>query len=335
MLNFLWPWVIWLLPLPLLAYLLIPRAKRQEPALFVPFYQDVVSFGPQQQLASGTSIGKGLLLLLIWCLLVAGVSRPQWIGEPVALPTVGRDLLLAVDISGSMAREDMVVNRKQVTRLDLVKQVVNEFVDRRIGDRVGLLLFGTEAYMQSPMTFDRQTVKTLLDEARIGFAGDKTSIGDAIGLAVKRLKERADDNRVLILLTDGSNTAGSLEPLAASELAVQTGVRIHTIGVGAEEMIVRSFFGSQRVNPSADLDEDTLQKIAALTGGRYFRARNPAELEKIYQLIDELEPIQQESEIFRPVKNLFHLPLACALLLSFVLGLWQSFNFLPEKRAEG
>lgn len=335
MLDFLWPWAFWLLPLPLLAYLLIPRATRQEPALFVPFYKDIISFGPQQRLASGASIGKGLFLLLIWCLLVAAVSRPQWIGEPVALPTVGHDLLLAVDISGSMGQKDMVVNRKQVTRLDLVKKVVNEFIDRRIGDRVGLLLFGTEAYMQSPMTFDRQTVKTLLDEARIGFAGEKTSIGDAIGLAVKRLKERADDNRVLILLTDGSNTAGSLEPLNATELAVQTGVRIHTIGVGAEEMVVRSFFGSQRVNPSADLDEDTLQKIAELTGGKYFRARNPAELENIYQLIDELEPIQQESEIFRPVKTLFHLPLACALLLSFLLGILQALPFLSAKRAEG
>jgi Ca-activated chloride channel family protein len=254
------------------------------------------------------------------------------VGEPIALPTVGRDLMLAVDISGSMETEDMFIGREQVTRLALVKQVVNEFIERRVGDRIGLLLFGTEAYIQTPMTFDRQTVKTLLNEAQIGFAGEKTSIGDAIGLAVKRLKEQSDEHRILILLTDGSNTAGSVEPLTATELATQTGVKIYTIGVGADEMMVRSIFGSRRVNPAADLDEDTLQKIAAATGGQYFRARNTAELEEIYQLIDKLEPVQQESEIFRPVKTLFYLPLAAALLLSFLLGLFMTINLRPEKK---
>lgn len=331
MLTFLWPWAFWLLPLPLLTFILISKARKQEAALFVPFYNDVLAFDQQNQHSSGSSIAKGLFLLLIWSLLIGAVSRPQWVGEPIALPTVGRDLMLAVDISGSMKAEDMFIGREQVTRLVLVKKVVSEFVDRRIGDRVGLLLFGTEAYIQVPMTFDRQTVKTLLEEAQIGFAGEKTSIGDAIGLAVKRLKDRADDNRILILLTDGSNTAGSVEPLTAAGLAAQTGVRIHTIGVGADEMMVRSFFGTQRVNPAADLDEETLRKIAALTGGKYFRARSTDELEEIYQLIDELEPVQQESEIFRPVKALFYLPLAGALLLSFLLGLFLAINFLPKK----
>lgn len=332
MLTFLWLWAFWLIPLPLLVYMVIPKAKKQEAALFVPFYEDVITFEQQKELSSGSSIVKGLLLLLIWCLLVVSVSRPQWVGDPVALPTVGRDLMLAVDISGSMKAEDMVVDRKQVTRLVLVKKVVNEFVERRIGDRVGLLLFGTEAYIQAPMTFDRQTVKTLLNETQIGFAGEKTSIGDAIGLAVKRLKERPDDNRILILLTDGSNTAGSVEPLQATELAAQTGVKIYTIGVGADEMMVRNFLFTQRINPSADLDEDTLQKIADLTGGKYFRARNPEELEKIYLLIDELEPIQQESEIFRPIKTLFHLPLAVALVLSFLFSLFMTVSLRPGKR---
>ncbi len=333
MLTFLWPWAFWLLPLPLLTFMLIPRIRKQEAALFVPFYNDVLSFDQQNELSSGASIGKGLLLLLIWILLVGSVSRPQWVGEPVALPTVGRDLMLAVDISGSMQAEDMFIGREQVTRLVLVKKVVSEFIERRIGDRVGLLLFGTEAYIQAPMTFDRQTVTTLLVEAQIGFAGEKTSIGDAIGLAVKRLKERSDDNRILILLTDGSNTAGSVEPSTAAELAAKTGVRIYTIGVGADEMMVRGFFGgTRRVNPAADLDEETLRKIADLTGGKYFRARNTDELEEIYQLIDELEPVQQESEIFRPVKTLFYLPLAGALLLSFLFGLFVTVKLRPEKR---
>jgi Ca-activated chloride channel family protein len=332
MLNFLWPWAFWLLPLPVLAYLILPKAGKEEAALFVPFYEDVLAFGRQHERTSGANLARGLLLLLIWSLLVGAVSRPQWVGEPVALPTVGRDLLLAVDISGSMAQTDMISDRQPVARLDLVKKVVNEFIERRVGDRLGLLLFGTEAYIQAPLTFDRQTVKILLDEARIGFAGGNTSIGDAIGLSVKLLKERPANSRVLILLTDGSNTAGSVEPLTAAELAAQIGVKIHTIGVGADEMVVRGFFGTQRVNPAADLDEDTLRKIAGQTGGRYFRARNPEELAQIYQIIDQLEPVEQESEIFRPVKTLFYLPLAGALVLSLLLGLFMTYNFLPGKK---
>ncbi|MDT8334693.1 MAG: VWA domain-containing protein [Desulfurivibrionaceae bacterium] len=320
MLNFIWPWAFWLLPLPLLAHLLLPKSAKRDAALFVPFYRDVLSFEPGAGRPGRRKIGRWLLLLLIWTLLVTATAGPQWHGEPLPLPTVGRDLMLAVDISGSMAEEDMVLGGDRVTRLALVKKVVNDFIERRVGDRVGLLLFGSEPYIQAPLTFDRRTVGTLLDEAEIGFAGKKTSIGDAIGLAVKRLRDRPADKRVLILLTDGSNTAGAVEPLTAADLAAKTGVRIHTIGVGADEMVVRGFFGSQRINPSADLDEETLTKIAEKTGGGYFRARNPDELEKIYRLIDELEPIDQESEIFRPVKFLFHLPLAGALILTFLWG---------------
>jgi Ca-activated chloride channel family protein len=336
MLNFIWPWLFWLLPLPLPAYLLLPKNGKREAALFVPFYRDVLSFERDSDHSGGKiKIGRWLLLLLVWILLVTAAARPQWLGEPVPLPTVGRDLMLAVDISGSMAQEDMRLGGEQVTRLVLVKNVVNDFIKRRVGDRVGLLLFGTEAYIQAPLTFDHRTVGILLDEALIGFAGEKTSIGDAIGLAVKRLRERPIDNRVMILLTDGSNTAGSVDPLTAAELAARTGVRIHTIGVGAEEMVVRDFFGSRRVNPSADLDEETLTKIAEQTGGEYFRARNPEELEKIYRLIDELEPIEQESEIFRPVKALFYFPLAGALILSFLWGSLMILRFILKREGRG
>jgi len=321
MLNFIWPWAFWLLPLPFLVYLGLPRARKQEAALFVPFYQDIISFENRAEAGKGSNIFKVLLMTLTWSLLVLATSRPQWIGEPVALPTAGRDLMLAVDISGSMAQEDMLIGREQVSRITLAKKVVNEFIDRRVGDRIGLLLFGTEAYLHVPLTFDRKTVKTLFSETQLGFAGKKTSIGDSIGLAVKKLKDRPEGGRILLLLTDGSNTAGSVEPLPAAGLAAETGIKIYTIGIGADEMMVRSFFGTQRVNPSADLDEDTLQKISALTGGRYFRARNSKELEEVYRMIDQLEPIEQDSEIFRPIKSLFYLPLAGALLLSFATAL--------------
>lgn len=326
MLSLEWPWALLLLPLPLLVYFVLPRAGREEPALLVPFFRQLAAITRPPAGRGRPGWWRRLPPALIWGLLVIALARPQWVGEPVPLPAVGRDLMLAVDISGSMAQEDMVVGGQPVSRLDLVKKVANDFLDRRVGDRVGLLLFGTEVYIQVPLTFDRQTVKTLLNEALIGFAGKQTSLGDAIGLAVKHLKDRPSAGRVLILLTDGTNTAGRLEPLTAAGLAAQTAVKIHTIGVGAEEMVVRTFFGNQRVNPAADLDEATLEKIAATTGGRYFRARNSDELEVIYRVIDQLEPVQQESAIYRPVRTLYHLPLAGALVLSFLLALFLALD---------
>jgi Ca-activated chloride channel family protein len=332
MLSFSWPWIWVLLPIPWLIYRLMPRATRVDAALFVPFFREVHADALQPAKGSVRLVSR-LLLGLIWLLLLLSASRPHWAGETVALPASGRDLMLGVDISGSMAEEDMLVDGEPVARITLVKKVVNDFIDRRAGDRVGLLLFGTEPYIQTPLTFDRPTVKTLLAETQLGFAGKKTSIGDAIGLAVKHLKERPAKSRVLVLLTDGSNTAGNVEPLQAAKLAAQTEVRIHTIGVGADEMTVRTFFGTRKVNPSADLDEKTLQEIAKLTGGQYFRARNPEALEKIYQLIDQLEPVPQEDETFRPTKALFYWPLAAALLAS--LGLALARLGLPRKNLAG
>ena len=191
----------------------------------------------------------------------------------------------------------------------------DDFINRRVGDRVGLILFGTQAYLQTPLTFDRKTVQTLLDESAIGLAGDNTAIGDAIGLAVKRLKNQPANSRVLILLTDGANTAGEISPLKAAELAAANQLKIYTIGVGADEMIVRSFFGNRKVNPSRDLDENTLVKVAESTGGRYFRARNADELNNIYMLLDQLEPVEKDKQYFRPRSELYYWPLSLALAL--------------------
>ncbi|MDH5298404.1 MAG: VWA domain-containing protein [Desulfobulbaceae bacterium] len=321
MLTFVWPWAFLLLPLPLAAYHWLPKATRQEAPLRVPFFDDAHDLAETPARGGRGRVGTILLLSLIWCCLLLAASRPQWIGAPVALPVSGRDLMLAVDISGSMAQEDMVTAGGPTPRITVVKKVANDFIDRRRGDRIGLLLFGTAPYLQTPLTFDRQTVKTLFNEAELGFAGKKTAIGDAIGLAVKRLKERPAQDRVLILLTDGANTAGNVQPLQAAKLAAATGVTIYTIGVGAEAMEVETLFGSSRVNPSADLDEESLQRIARLTKGRFFRARNPEELEQIYRLIDKLEPVPQESETFRPITALFYWPLAVAQILSMAAAL--------------
>lgn len=336
MLQFEWPLVFVLLPLPMLVYFMLPRARQEDAALRVPFFRDLKLLSGR---SSGGRVGQpGALALLttIWLLTLIAAAGPKWIGEPIRLPTSGRDLLLAVDLSGSMETADMILNGEQVNRLVAIKAVVGDFVRRRESDRLGLILFGTQAYLQAPLTFDRNTVYTLLQEARLGFAGEKTAIGDAIGLATKRLMERPEGHRVLILLTDGANTAGAIDPVHAAGLASQAGVKIYTIGMGAEEMILPGIFtggfGARRINPSADLDEDALIAIASQTGGRYFRARNVQELEGIYAELDRLEPIEQAAESFRPTISLFHWPLAMALALSLLaaaLRVWRSRAALP------
>lgn len=315
MLEFAWPHALLALPLPLLAWLL-PRASTSASAvaLRVPFMAAVGGLSkPSARRPSRIAIA-----LLIWLLLVAAASRPQFLGEPLVLPINGRDLLLAVDISGSMREQDLLLGQTPSTRLRVVQAVASDFIERRLGDRLGLILFGSRAYLQTPLTFDRKTVQALLAEAEIGLAGKQTAIGDAIGLAVKRLRPLAQESRVLILLTDGANSAGAVEPLRAAELARQEGLRIYTIGVGADEMLVRGIFGTNRVNPSAELDEDTLRQIAAMTGGRYFRARATTELEAIYSLLDELEPVASDQETLRPIEELYYWPLALALGLSLL-----------------
>lgn len=320
MIHFVWPWFLLALPLPLLLRkLLPPLTTAQQAALKVPFLQD---FDDLTTHASVTVRRWPLWLAIIaWCLLIGAATRPQWLGEPIEQSVTGRDLMLAVDVSGSMEEQDFVMDNHRVDRLTVVKKVATDFIRRRVGDRIGLILFGTTAYLQAPLTFDRQTVIRLLNEAFIGITDDEpaTSIGDAIGLAVKKLKSRPAESRVLILMTDGANTAGAISPLQAAELAAQFGLKIYTIGIGADEMIVRDFFGARRVNPSRDLDETTLKAIAEKTGGRYFRARDTEEMEQIYHLLDQLEPVDREARYYRPRTELFYWPLALAWLMGILV----------------
>jgi len=323
MIHFEWPLLIFALPLPLLLrWLLPPCQPAQQAALKVPFLDDF-DLGGQQPQGFKVKTGSLVLVALAWILLVAACTRPQWLGEPIEQAVSGRDLMLAVDLSGSMEEQDFFIKNQAVDRLTAAKWVAEDFIERRTGDRIGLILFGTQAYLQTPLTFDRKTVETLLNESAIGLAGDKTAIGDAIGLAVKRLGDQPSQSRVLVLMTDGANTAGEVSPLKAAELAAAKHLKIYTIGIGADEMIVRSFFGDRKVNPSADLDEDTLVKIAESTGGHYYRARNTEELENIYLRLDELEPIAKDKQYFRPRTELFYWPLAAALLL-FAVIVWPA-----------
>ena len=324
MLSFLWPWVLALAPLPIVYRWLRAEKPLQVAALRAPMLVAAAASQPTMARSQWRNLLIFLLLWLCWLSALAALGRPVWVGEPVALPTSGRDILLAVDISGSMERDDMQIGGRQVNRLVAVKSVVGDFVIKRDGDRLGLILFGEKAYLQTPLTFDRQTMQTLLNEAQIGFAGQGTAIGDAIGVAIKRLQERPENHRVLILLTDGANNAGQLDPLKAASLAARARVKIYTIGIGAESQEVWGLFGRQISNPAADLDEETLIEIAAATGGNYFRARNPAELTAIYQRLNELEPIEQSSETIRPIEALFYWPLGAAFVLALCLALISS-----------
>ena len=318
MIEWLWPLAFLLVPAPILVRWLIKASKKKQPALTVPSLEGFSGLSTNESFSATLSTVKLIILWLAWILLIAAVARPQWVGEMVSLPTTGRDLMLAIDISGSMATEDMQVNNDYVDRLSVVKAVISQFLDARKGDRVGLVLFGTNAYVQAPLTFDLKSVKKLMIEAPVGIAGGKTAIGDAIGLTVKRLRERQNEEKVVILLTDGANNVGEIPPIKAAELASVDGIKIYTIGVGAEEMRVPSLFGSlagRTTNPSADLDEETLSKIAEATQGRYFRAKDTNTLAQIYELIDKLEPIEQEPETYRPFQVLYYWPLGISLCL--------------------
>jgi Ca-activated chloride channel family protein len=314
-----WVWLLLVLPLPwLVRRWLSPASRAGLQALRVPWFGLMTDGG-------GGWVRKPVLAALAslaWVLLVLAAARPQWVGEIETLPVTGRDLLLAVDISGSMDTQDMVLAGQSVNRLAMVKKVAGEFIQRRKGDRVGLVLFGSRAYLQTPLTFDTETTSILLDESEIGLAGRETAIGDAIGLAVKRLREDAASERVLILLTDGANTSGEVQPMQATEFAARENLKIYTVGVGADEMMVQDFFGSRLVNPSADLDEDTLKAIAERTGGAYFRARDAKALARIYEQLDELEPVESDQESIRPVDELFHWPLGLAFCLALLAALY-------------
>ena len=322
-----WWWMLAALPLPWLIRRFMPsQVLDNDAALRVP--------APQEFAQPGAGTGSGgrqyrlWLLWVVWALAVFAAARPQFVGEALSLPVSGRDLLLAVDLSGSMEEQDFEIAGSYVDRLTATKAVADDFIARRIGDRIGLILFGREAYLQTPLTFDRDTVRTLLAESAIGLAGKETAIGDAIGLAIRTLEDAGVEagRRVLILLTDGANTAGAVDPLKAAQLAADRDMVIYTIGIGATALTVRGIFGVRQINPSADLDEEALTQIADLTGGRYFRARDTQELAEIYTILDELEPAESDESGYRPVEEYFQWPLAAAALLALMLAAVVAFG---------
>lgn len=322
--EFAWPWLSLLAPLPWVLWRWWPAAQPAD-ALHLPH--------PDLQLARGPRMHAPrlatLLLTLAWLCLLAGAARPQWVGPPQPVKRSGRAMMLAVDISGSMELEDMQLGGRGVSRFAAVEAIAGDFISRRSGDRVGLILFGSNAYLVTPLTFDLDAVRAQLEGAAVGLAGRQTAIGDAIAVAVKRLRKLPSPARVLILLTDGVNTAGNLDPRQAARIAKAAGVRIYTIGIGAEQMRVGDFFGSHLVNPSADLDVGMLTTLAKSTGGHFFRATDSSQLAAAYRSIDALEPVAHAAPMLRPRRELFRWP----LLLGLLLGLCAVLARNPRRRA--
>lgn len=311
-LEFVWWWVLLLAPLPWLIYKFAPKAQPTA-AVRLPYL-------PEE---TGTKVPKSLLPKLlsvcIWLLIVIAAARPVWYGDPVEVQPKHRDLMLVVDLSYSMSKEDMQLNGEYIDRLSAVKQVLTDFIDKRKGDRVGLVLFADHAYLQTPLTLDRNTLTQQLNQAVLRLIGNNTAIGDGIGLATKTFIDSDAPQRVMILLSDGSNTAGVLDPIEAADIAKKFDSTIYTVGVGAGEMVVKEFFMTRKVNTAQDLDEATLIDIADRTGGQYFRARDSKELATIYDMINSLEPVSSATKTWRPQQEWFGFPLALALLLSCLL----------------
>ena len=313
MIGFDWWWGLLLLPLPWLARSLLPAAEPDGLALEVPLLS---SHPLQRQAMTGARLRLNTLCLwAFWICLLLAACRPFWLGEPLTRSVSGRDLMLAVDISGSMNEADMTINGVAASRIDVLKIVVGRFIERREGDRIGLTLFGTNAYTYVPLTFDLDALGKLLDDVSTGLAGRHTAIGDAIGLAMKTMRQQESRHKVLILVTDGSNTSGFENPIVAAQAAALQGVTIYTIGIGTDIETLKQIYGANSIPTGIALDERVLSSIAEVTGGRYYRATNLAALEQIYLELDQLEAVEYEYQSHQPRQDLYQLPLAVALLL--------------------
>lgn len=310
MITFTMPWVFVLFPLPFAIYYLLPPKKNTEQeALFIPFYDAFkTSFETSKKMISYR--GPFVIFSLIWTLLLLGASDPVKMSPPISLAREGRNIMLVMDLSPSMALPDMISNGRPATRLSIVQEAARDFISSREDARFGLILFGSRAYLQTPLTFDKRHLLMRIDDATPGLAGQTTSIGDAVGLAVKRLMNAHAKHPVIILLTDGANNSGVLPPEKGALLAKKHDIPLYTIGLGSESLI------SLSTTQGADsLDESTLEKMAALGNGRYFRATDKASLKNVYQIISELIPEVSGVSTVHPKKHLYPWPLGCAFFL--------------------
>ncbi|MEN8155368.1 MAG: VWA domain-containing protein [Bacteroidota bacterium] len=321
------PWVLWLLPLPLLM-LLLPSIKQRTEALFVPFFSQVLEVKKEKPSKGIRMAGRNwfrvILMWLVWICLITALASPQLVGEPEKQIKTARNLLLNVDLSLSMDSRDWIsADGGRTTRWEAVKEVMDEFIEMREGDRMGLVLFASQAYLQVPFTSDLQVVSSLLEESEIGLAGSKTVIGNAIGKAIELFESDSIQERVMVLVTDGEDSGSELPPLQAARMAALDSITIYTIGIGSVS------------SGAYELDETTLTAIAEATGGQYFRASDREGLLEIYTLLDELEPIEYEDEDYIPRRLLFYYPLMAAfgmvLFFHVLAGLFSTFRFLLHR----
>lgn len=298
-----------LIPLPILVWLILPVYKDRQESIRIPFF-DEISTAAKIKPSEGAVILKlnwmqKILAPILWILIVTAIAKPQWVDDPIVKIEPARDLLLAVDISQSMdARDFRDSTNRRIDRLTAVKQVLDDFITKREGDRLGLILFGGGAYPQVPFTLDHKTCRLLLNQAEVGMAGPQTVIGDAIGLGIKMFEESEVKEKVLILLTDGNDTGSKMPPLKAAEIAKQNGIVIHTIGIG---------------DPNAQgqdkVDLEAIKEIAEITGGKSYRGENSKGLESIYDELDKMNPQNYKTQSYRPKHPLYFYPLGLAVIL--------------------
>lgn len=321
MFEFANPWMFVILPLPLLVYLLFPAYKESQDSIRVPFFKRLVELTGQTPTRGAVILQRVLFqklwVPLTWVLLVSGLGKPQWLADPIEHTKSARDLMIAVDLSGSMEATDFkAADGKQISRLAAIKLVLAEFAEQREHDRLGLIVFGDSPYLQAPFTEDHRTWLTLLEETEIAMAGQSTMFGDAIGLAIKLFESSETENRVLIVLTDGNDTGSKVPPIEAAKVAERKDVTIYTIAVGDPETV-----GEEA------LDMEVLQSVADITGGSAYQALDRTDLQRIYQDIARLEPEEYETLSFRPRLSLHHYPLVIIVigyLLFFGLMMFRS-----------
>lgn len=321
MIEFAQPWAALLLPIPIVVYYLAPPHRETLDALQVPYFEGLVAVSGKKPGAGASVLRRRRLQTVInsiaWCLLVAALAAPENVGPPVNVNKSARDLMLALDLSGSMEAKDISLDSDApINRLTAAKAVLQDFAARRSGDRLGLIVFGNNAYLQSPFTDDLPTWSTLLDETEVAMAGQSTALGDAIGLAISLFQESATRNRVLVVLTDGNDTGSRVPPLDAAVIAAAEDVTIYTVAVGDPATIGEDA-----------LDLETLEDVAKSTGGATFQAQDGEALRDAYTRIDALEPAEYDTLSYRPRSRVFHWPLgAFALLYLLASPLFMVFG---------
>ncbi|MCY1269281.1 VWFA-related Acidobacterial domain protein [compost metagenome] len=328
--QFEYPWAFLLLPLPLLVRRLLAEYRESRSALRVPFFIGMSRAAGHAPGRAGGSGGRWqtALNLLVWLLLLAACARPVWVEKPIERERPIRDLMLAIDISQSMEATDYTdASGQRIDRLSAVKNVVRDFIARRKDDRIGLIVFGTGAYPQAPLTLDHASLSLLLDEVGIGMAGPNTALGDAIGLTIKLLQDAREQEKVLILLTDGNDTGSAIVPDHAAQMARDQGIVVHTIGIG---------------DPGASGDDkvdlQALRDIARTTGGRFFQAGDSGALQEVYATLDRITPHKVKTFSHQPRRDLFWMPLGVALLLQAacqgLAALAAQLSSARQRRAE-